>query len=112
MILITAPTGQIGRRLVNTRLDGDEPLRLIVRDPAKLPEPVRRRAEVIEGSHGDPDVVGKALVVTEAIFWLYPSDPRAADARAHMLDFHRPVCEAIVRHGVPHVVSVAALGRV
>lgn len=39
MIVITAPTSQIGSRLVSSLLAADAPLRLIVRDAARLPAP-------------------------------------------------------------------------
>ena len=111
MIVITAPTGQIGRQLLNNLLDSGEALRVIARDPARLPEAVRRRVEVVAGSHGDPAVVDRALDGADALFWLYPSDPRAPDARAAALDFTKAAAAAVERHAVSHVVSISALGR-
>ncbi|ONI87007.1 hypothetical protein ALI144C_10235 [Actinosynnema sp. ALI-1.44] len=61
MIVITAPTGNIGRHLLPLLAESVEELRVVVRDPARLPEGVRERAEVITGSHGDADVVDQAL---------------------------------------------------
>ena len=111
MIVITAPTGQIGRQLVANLLDSGESLRLIARDPSRLPEPVVRHAEIIEGSHGDPAVVDKAFSGADAVFWLYPSDPTAADARGRVLDFTHPAADALARHDVSRVVVVSAAGR-
>ncbi|QDP97317.1 NAD-dependent epimerase/dehydratase family protein [Microlunatus elymi] len=111
MIVITAPTGQIGSQLINNLLDSDEELRLIARDPAKLPESVRRRTEIIEGSHGDPTVVDKAFSGADAVFWLYPADPYALDVRAETLAFTRPAAEAIAAHGISRMVVVSAAGR-
>lgn len=111
MIVITAPTAQIGRQLINNLLDSGEQLRVVARRPDRLPEPVRRRTEVIEGSHGDREVADRAFAGADAVFWLYPSDPTAADARQHLIDFTRAGCEAITRHQVPRVVTVSALGR-
>lgn len=111
MIVITAPTGQIGRQLINNLLDSDESLRVIARDPARLPAPVRRRAEVVQGSHQDPGVVDRAFAGADAVFWLRPPEPTAADARAANLAFTEPACRAIADHRVPRVVTVSALGR-
>ncbi|HEY9290049.1 MAG TPA: NAD(P)H-binding protein [Microlunatus sp.] len=111
MIVITAPTGQIGRQLVSNLLDSGESLRLIARDASRLPDSVARHAEIIEGSHGDPAVVDKAFSGADAVFWLYPSDPQAPDARSAVLDFTRPAADAIAVHGVPRVVAVSAVGR-
>ncbi|WP_448662471.1 NAD(P)H-binding protein [Sphingomonas sp. CJ20] len=110
MIVITAPTSQIGRQLLADLLAADAHVRVIVRDPAKLSEDVRRRVEVIEGSHGDPDVVDGAFASADALFWLAPPAWRQTLEEAY-LDFTRPAAAAIARHGVARVVSITALGR-
>ena len=53
MIVITTPTGQIGRQVLDNLLESGEELRVIARDPQALSADARRRVEVIEGSHGD-----------------------------------------------------------
>ena len=50
MILITTPTGDIGARVLRHVLDARQDVRVILRDPAKLPEEIRSRIEVVEGS--------------------------------------------------------------
>jgi uncharacterized protein YbjT (DUF2867 family) len=45
MILITTPTGNIGSQLVKQLLAANQPVRVIVRDPAKLPPEVRAKVE-------------------------------------------------------------------
>lgn len=116
MIVITAPTGNIGRQLLPLLLDSapapahDERLRVIVRDPARLPDAVRARVEVITGSHGDPDVVDRAFEGADAVFWLVPPDASLTPQDAYSA-FTRPAAKALVTHGVGHVVGVSALGR-
>ena len=110
MIVITAPTSQIGRQLVTDLLGVDARLRLIVRDAARLPDAVRDRVEVVEGSHGDASVVDRALEDADAVFWLVPPDATKTLQEA-WIDFTRPAAEAIRRHAVPRVVSITALGR-
>lgn len=110
MIVITAPTSQIGSKLVADLLDRGAPLRLIVRDACKLPLAVRDRVEIIEGSHGDAAIVDRAFEGAEALFWLAPPDVTKTQEQAY-LDFTRPAAEAIRRHVVPHVVAITALGR-
>ncbi|MER7778531.1 NAD(P)H-binding protein [Streptomyces sp. NPDC096191] len=114
MIVITAPTGNIGRHLVPLLLEtaparGEE-LRVIVRDPARLPEAVRERVEVVAGSHGDPAVVDRAFAGADAVFWLVPPDASRTPEDAY-LGFTRPAANALAVHGVGHVVGVSALGR-
>jgi uncharacterized protein YbjT (DUF2867 family) len=111
MIVITAPTGAIGHQVLDNVLDRGESIRVIVRDPSRLQAGVGERVEVVPGSHGDPDVVDRAFVGADAVFWLCPPDPRAATADAAYSGFTRPAAEAFRKHGVPRVVGVSALGR-
>ncbi|MCT9093250.1 NAD(P)H-binding protein [Streptomyces sp. ASQP_92] len=114
MIVITAPTGNIGSRLLAGLLDSapaaGERLRVIVRDPARLPDEVRERAEVITGSHGDADVVDRAFEGADAVFWLVPPDASLTPQDAYST-FTRPALKALAAHRVGHVVGVSALGR-
>ena len=111
MIVVTSPTGQIGRQVLDRVLEGDEPVRVIARDPSRLPSGTRERVEVVEGSHADRDVVDQAFAGADAVFWLVPPDPHAPSVRAAYLDFSRPACEAFRSQGVDRVVGVSALGR-
>jgi uncharacterized protein YbjT (DUF2867 family) len=78
MIVITAPTGQIGHQVLSRVLGSGEPVRVIVRDPSRLPAVIRERVEVVQGSHGDPGVVDRAFTDADAVFWLVPPDPSSA----------------------------------
>ncbi|MFI1447402.1 NAD(P)H-binding protein [Streptomyces virginiae] len=114
MIVITAPTGNIGSHLLSLLLESapvhGEALRVVVRDPARLPDAVRDRVEVITGSHGDAEVVDRAFEGADAVFWLVPPDASLTPKDAY-LGFTRPAAKALVAHGVGHVVGVSALGR-
>ncbi|MBO0804849.1 MAG: NAD(P)H-binding protein [Nocardiopsaceae bacterium] len=111
MIVITAPAGQIGSKLVQELLRREEPVRLIARDAGKLPASVRERAEIVTGSHRDRDVVERALDGADALFWLMPSDATAASPYEAYVTASIPGADAVVRHAVPRVVIVSALGR-
>lgn len=114
MIVITAPTGNIGRHLLPLLLESapahGEEVRVVVRDPARLPDAVRERVEVITGSHGDAGVVDRAFEGADAVFWLVPPDASLAPEDAYC-GFTRPAAKALAAHGVGHVVGVSALGR-
>lgn len=112
MIVVTTPTGSLGRQVLPVLLDSGEPVRVIARDPSRLPGQVRDRAEVVQGSHGDPSVVDKALTGADTVFWVVPPpDLRTPSLDAAFAGFTRPACDALVRHGVRRVVSISALGR-
>ena len=111
MIVVTTPTGSIGRQVLDQILEQRASIRLIMRDPSRLPSHVRERVDVVKGSHGDSSVVNEAFVGADAVFWLVPPDPRAASVAAAYVDFSRPACDAFQRHGVKRVVGITALGR-
>lgn len=111
MIVITAPTGNIGHQVLAHVLASGQPVRVIVRDPARLPAEVRDQVEIVPGSHGDAQVVTRAFDGADALFWLLPTDNHAASVEAAFLEFTRPAAEAIRSQGVKHVVDVTALGR-
>jgi uncharacterized protein YbjT (DUF2867 family) len=111
MIVVTAPTGTIGRQVLKNLLVGDERIRVIVRDPSRLSPQTRARVEVVQGSHGDIHVVNRAFADADALFWLVPADPRAKSVEAAYVDFARPACDAIKSRGIRRVVDITALGR-
>jgi len=111
MIVITTPTGQIGHQVLERVLEANEPVRVIARDPSRLSPEALERGEVIEGSHGDPEVVDRAFAGADSVFFLAPPNRTAPTLDAVYTDFARPAAEAIVRYGVKRVVDVSALGR-
>jgi uncharacterized protein YbjT (DUF2867 family) len=111
MIIITTPTGAIGRQVLEHVLRSEEPIRVIVRDPSRLPSHARDRIDVVQGSHSDAAVVNKAFAGVNAVFWLVPPDPLATTVDAAYLDFTGPACAAFKTHGVKRVVGISALGR-
>ncbi|RXT20551.1 NmrA family transcriptional regulator [Rhizobium leguminosarum] len=111
MIVITAPTGDIGSQVLEKLVGASEPVRVIARDPSRIPADIRAKIEVVQGSHGDLDVVNRAFEGADAVFWLLPPDPHAESVEAAYVDFTRPACEAIRRHRVRRVVGISALGR-
>jgi uncharacterized protein YbjT (DUF2867 family) len=111
MIVVTTPTGAIGGRVLHGLLDRGAPVRVIVRDPARLPSQVLDRVDVVPGSHRDPAVVTRAFAGAETVFWLVPPDYRTHDVEASYVDFTRPAAEALSRQGVRRVVAVSVLGR-
>jgi uncharacterized protein YbjT (DUF2867 family) len=111
MIVVTTPTGQIGHQVLDHILDSGEPIRVIARDPSRLPARTRGRVEVVEGSHGDIDVVTRAFAGADSVFWVTPADPQAESVEAAYVDFTRPACDAFESQAVERVVGVSALGR-
>ena len=74
MIVVTTPTGNIGHQVLENILGSGEPIRVIARDPSRLPPQIRERVEIVQGSHGDSDVVNRAFKGADSVFWLAPPD--------------------------------------
>ena len=110
MIVVTAPTGNIGHEVVAHLVAEAADVRVIVRDAAKLADQLRNNVDVIEGSHTDATVLDRALKGADALFWLVPPDVTKTLDQSY-LDFTRPAVDAIRRHKVARVVSISALGR-
>lgn len=111
MIVVTTPTGKICHRVLKQLLAEEVPMRIIARDPAKLPGSARDRADIIQGSHGDPQVMTFALKGADTLFWVAPPDYQAASVEAAYPGFVRPAVEAIRHQGVKRVVGISLLGR-
>ncbi|MBD1554468.1 NAD(P)H-binding protein [Pseudomonas typographi] len=111
MIVVTAPTGHIGNQLLTHLLAADAAVRVIVRDRSKLPDDVRARVEVVEGSHADVATVERAFDGASRLFWLVPANPKAASVIEAYVDFSRPAAAVIKHSDIRRVVEVTALGR-
>jgi uncharacterized protein YbjT (DUF2867 family) len=111
MIVITTPTGLIGHQVLERELEADEPVRVIARDPSRLSPRALDRVDVIEGSHGDAEVVDRAFAGADSVFWLAPPNPTSPTMDAVYAGFARPAATAISRYGIKRVVDVSALGR-
>jgi uncharacterized protein YbjT (DUF2867 family) len=111
MIVITTPTGQVGRQLLTNILDSGESVRVIAREPSRLPAVVRKNVEIVAGTHGDSRVLIEACADADSVFWLVPPNVRSGEAHKYYLDFTRPLCEAICERDVKRVVAVSTIGR-
>lgn len=111
MIVLTAPTSDIGQQVLARLLEANAPLRLITRDPSKIADGVRSRVQIVQGSHGEAEVVNRAFVDADTVFWLLPPNPHAESLEAAFVDFTRPAAAALKTRKVKRVVSISALGR-
>ena len=111
MILVTTPTGDIGSRVLAHVLDAGRDVRVVARDPSKVPDDVRQSTEVVEGSHADAATIERALDGATAAFWLPPGDPTAPSAHDGYVEFSRPFAEALPSSGVGHVDAMGLAAR-
>jgi uncharacterized protein YbjT (DUF2867 family) len=105
VIVVTTPTGQIGRPIIDRFLGVGEEIRVTARAPSRLSPQVRDRVSVVQGSHGDIDVVAEAFADADCEFWLVPPNARADSPERYYLHFTQPASEAIKNQGVRRVVG-------
>lgn len=111
MLVVTTPTGRIGRHVVAQLVAAGEPVRVIVRDRTRLEPGMSANTEVVEGSIDDAATLGKALDGADAVFWCIPENSGMADVAEFYLGFSRPFAAALADSSVRRVVFVSSGGR-
>jgi uncharacterized protein YbjT (DUF2867 family) len=111
MIVVTTPTGLIGSKLIRELLAANEAMRVIARDPDKLPADVRAQVDVVRGSSDEASVLDRALAGAESLFHVVPPFFGAPNVNEYYLQFTRPAILAMKRNGVRRVVTVSGIGR-
>ncbi len=111
MIVVTTPAGKIGSQLIPHLLAGNETVRVIARDPARLPPEVRERVEVVVGSLDDEAVMEQALEGAESVFLVVPPSFTDNNDAEYYLHFTRPALKATKSQRIKRVVNVSVLGR-
>jgi uncharacterized protein YbjT (DUF2867 family) len=111
-ILVTTPGGNIGRRIVRELLAPEFSVRVIARDPSRLPQEIREQGEVVRGSTDDVTTLCDALKDVEALFWCVPSESlEETNVQGHYERFARAGALAIREAGTPRVVTISAGGK-
>src|SRR5437870_4188848 len=111
-ILVTTPAGNIGRRVLSELLAPEFSVRVIARNPSRLPAEIREEVEVVRGSTDDPALLRRALDGVETLFWCVPTEPlQATNVRGHYERFARAGSQAIREAGTPRVVTISAGGK-
>lgn len=111
-ILVTTPTGRIGRQIVRELLSPEFSVRVIVRDPARLPAEVRAEVEVVHGSMADVTTMRRALDGVEAMFFCVPTESmQEKDGPGHYERFARAAAQAVRAARTPRVVTISAVGK-
>src|SRR5437773_8857133 len=111
-ILITTPAGRVGRRVLSELLAPEFSVRVIVRDPAPLPDEIRDQVEIVRRSTDDAATLRRALDGVEALFWCVPTESlQETNVRGHYERFARAGCRAIRESETPRVVTISAGGK-
>jgi uncharacterized protein YbjT (DUF2867 family) len=107
-ILITTPGGIIGRTIIPELLAPEFSVRVITRNPNRLPSDIREQVEIVRGSIDDARALREALEGMDAMFWCVPRPPiEGTNIRGYYERFARAATEAIRAVGVPRVVGIS-----
>jgi len=109
-ILVTCPTGNIGRQLVPRLLDAGASVRLFLRSPDALPPDHRSQVTLVQGNLEDPAAVQRAVEGVVAAFFLVPINFQADSFDAWYRTLSTVFCDAIRAEGPVRVLFVSSGG--
>src|SRR5262245_34787701 len=109
-IVITTPTGNIGKHALQQLLQAGADVSVIVRQPEKLSDSIRSRVKIHQGSLTDVDLVTKAFKGAKAALWLTPPDLTHPDIIAYHNELGAVAATAIKASKIPYVVNISSAG--
>src|SRR5262245_39936892 len=109
-IVITTPTGNIGKHALQQLLQSGVDVSVIVRQPEKLSDSIRSRVKVHQGSLTDAALMTKAFQGAKAALWVTPPNLTHPDVAAYHGELGAVVARAIKESKIPFVVNVSSAG--
>lgn len=108
MHVVTGVTGNTGAVVADALLAAREPVRVVVRDPAKAAPWTARGAEAVAADLADADALAAALRGARSAYLLIPPDLTAPDPIAHAQQVAESIATACDRAGLPHAVILSS----
>jgi len=109
-IVVSTPTGNIGRVATEKLLEAGADVAVVHRDPDKVAGLAARGAEVHQGSIDDAASLTAATAGAGALLWVTPAAPNVANLRAAQNDFGLAAAAAVQANGIPRVVNISSVG--
>ena len=100
MIAVTGATGHVGRLVAEELARRGEPMKLLVREPARAPSIAG--ATVVQADYGDPASVTAALERGDRVFMV-----SLHEGPARRVPLHRSFVEAATKAGVAQIVYLS-----
>ena len=110
-IALTGATGFVGRHLVREIQRRGHDLRILARDPRRLPFPPTG-IDIVEGALGQPDAVARLVQGVDAVIHLVGIIAETGDAtfQAVHVEGTRTLARAASRAGVRRFIHMSAVG--
>jgi len=110
-VLLTGPTGYIGRRLTERLLEEkDVRLRLFVKDIRRLSEAARQNAEIIEGDLFDKEDLRRAVAGIDVVYYPIRFFWMGTEFDGLQQTFSRQFRDACIDAGVKKIIYLGVLG--
>lgn len=109
-ILVTTPTGNIGRRVTEHLLAADVPTRLFVRNENALSVIAKAKADVHVGDLGHAESLRTALDGVRAVFYLAPPNLAAESFTQWYRHLGATLIEALEGESMPRIVFLSSAG--
>jgi uncharacterized protein YbjT (DUF2867 family) len=107
-ILISAPTGIVGRKIVPELLAPEFFVRVITRNPSSIPREIRDQVDIVHGSATDLNVLREALEGIDALFWSGSCQPtQESNGRNRYERFVQAASDAVSKAGTARVVAIS-----
>ncbi|WP_165226607.1 NAD(P)H-binding protein [Aquisphaera insulae] len=110
MITVTAPTGNVGRHLLERLASSGRALTILARRPERLPRYLHESEIVRRACSEDAGAMIRATEGTDVLFWVSPSNPTAANVRAWYGRLAESVLRAVRVNRIPRVVNLSSVG--
>ena len=110
MFVIAGVTGHVGSVVANELLAQKQPIRVIVRNPAKGEAWSKRGAQVVVGALNDSVFLAEALKGAHGFFTLLPPDYGAPDFYSAQRATSDCIAVAVKQSAIPHVVMLSSVG--
>jgi uncharacterized protein YbjT (DUF2867 family) len=109
-IVVTTPTGNIGRKLVKKLIQAGIKPTVIARDPTRLEADVLPHVIAVVGDQRDAATLDQAFAGADAVFWLSPPDYTAANPTENYHSYGKAAAAALSRNSVRRLVHLSSSG--
>ena len=110
MYVILGATGNTGKIVAETLLDGGQKVRVVGRSKDRLAGFTILGAEAFEANLTDSAALTKAFTGARAVYALVPPNPASPDYRADQDAISSSIAKALEAAGVTHVVALSSFG--